>query len=99
MVLLLLHDLRITNCMTAEIDQFNILPRLNDRAAHRTGAGEQVEQFLAVAPANRSLQRGQILGNRASISRMASLLCRHTSRHMVCSDAARRVKSRKPEAE
>ena len=37
--------------------------------------------------------------NRASISRMASLLCRQTSRHIVGSEAARRVKSRKPEAE
>src|SRR3546814_12607141 len=28
----------------------------------RAGAGEQLEQFVALAPADRALQRGQILG-------------------------------------
>src|SRR3546814_11585757 len=28
----------------------------------RSGAGEQLEQFVALAPADRALQRGQILG-------------------------------------
>ena len=37
--------------------------------------------------------------NRPSISSTASLLARKTSRHMVGSDAAMRVKSRKPPAE
>ena len=39
-----------------------VLALLDDRAADRAGAGEQVEQRVAVAPADRALQRGQILG-------------------------------------
>src|SRR5688572_20539904 len=85
--------------LAAEVGRIDFLARLDDRAAHRACMREEIEQLVAIAPTDRALQRSEIFGNRASISRIASLLCKQTSRHMVGSDAARRVKSRKPEAE
>jgi hypothetical protein len=44
-----------------EVGRVGVLPRLDDRAAHGAGAGEQVEQLFAVAPADGALQRGEVL--------------------------------------
>src|SRR5688500_4999836 len=45
----------------AEIGPFVALALFDDAAPDGAGAGEQVEQALAVAPADRALERGQIL--------------------------------------
>ncbi|KIU01294.1 hypothetical protein QU38_02295, partial [Staphylococcus aureus] len=39
-----------------------VLPLLDDRAADRAGTAEQLEQLVALAPADRALERGQVLG-------------------------------------
>src|SRR5690606_42106413 len=44
----------------AEVGRVDLLPGLDDRAAHGPGAGEQVEQLVAVAPADGALQRRQV---------------------------------------
>jgi hypothetical protein len=45
----------------AEVGCRIVLALFDDRAADGAGAGEQVEQFVALAPADRALERGQIL--------------------------------------
>src|SRR5579884_589599 len=53
---------------TSKITAYIALPRwlrllrLDDRAADRAGAGEQLLERVAFAPADRPLQRGQVLG-------------------------------------
>ena len=54
------HDFRMLDRLPAEIRRVDFLAGLDDRAADRAGAGEQVEQLVAVAPADRPLQRGQV---------------------------------------
>ena len=51
--------------LAAEIGGGGVLPGLDDAAADRTGAGEIVEQLIAVAHADRALQRKQLLGEAA----------------------------------
>src|SRR3546814_5427404 len=46
----------------AEIGFGVVLALLDDPAPARAGAGERLEQFVALAPADRALQRGQTLG-------------------------------------
>ena len=85
--------------LPAEIGCVDFLAGLDDRAAT---ARVRVNRSNSLSPSPQRIARcseARSSENRASISRMASLLCRQTSRHMVGSDAARRVKSRKPEAE
>jgi hypothetical protein len=57
------------------------------------------EQLVALAEADRALQAARSSVKRPSISSTASRLLRNTSRHIVGSEAAMRVKSRKPPAE
>ena len=38
-----------------------VLALLDNRAADGAGSGEQIEQGIAIAPADRALERGQIL--------------------------------------
>ena len=66
------------------------MPRVRVKAA---SSAAPLPQRMSFWSADRSSEK------RDSISRMASRLCRHTSRHITGSEAARRVKSRKPEAE
>ena len=83
----------------AEIGGLGVLARLDDPAADGAGAGEQRFERRAVVPADHALERGKSSEKRPSISSTASLLFRNTSRHMTGSEAAMRVKSRKPPAE
>jgi len=82
-----------------EVGAIIILPLFDDRATHRACAREQVEQRVAIAPADRALERVRSSEKRWSISSTASLFDRNTSRHITGSDAAIRVKSRNPPAE
>ena len=84
---------------TAEIRRRRILARIDDGAPDRARAGEKIEQRLAVAPADGSLQALRSSLKRPNTSSTASRLLRKTSRHIVGSEAAMRVKSRKPPAE
>ena len=84
---------------TAEIRRGQILSDLDDAAADGARPAEMIEQRLAVAAAHRAGERREVFVEAASISSTASLLARNTSRHIVGSDAAMRVKSRKPPAE
>ena len=84
----------------AEVRRRRLLPHVDDAAPDRPRAGEQVEQPCRRRRAGScaaSAVRSSV--KRPSISSTASLLCRNTSRHMVGSEAAMRVKSRKPPAE
>ena len=83
----------------AEVGRRRILADLDDAAADRAGAGEMFEKRLAVAAADRAGELGQILVEGAEHLQHRVLVGRNTSRHMVGSDAAMRVKSRKPPAE
>ena len=83
----------------AEIGRGRVLADLHDAAADRARAREVLEQRVAVAAPDRARELRQVLAEVPSISSTASLLCRNTSRHMVGSEAAMRVKSRKPPAE
>ena len=56
-------------------------------------------QVLAVAEADRPLQREDLLGEPAEDVERRVRLFRKTSRHIVGSEAAMRVKSRNPAAE
>ena len=77
-----------------------LLAQLDNAAADRPGAGEQGEQPVAVAVANPAAGKAVTsLLKRPSASSTACLLLRNTSRHIVGSDAAMRVKSRNPPAE
>ena len=49
----------------AEIGGRRLLAGRDDAAADRAGAREEIEERVAVAPADRPLQRGQILGEAA----------------------------------
>ena len=46
--------------LAAEIRCIDFLACLDDRPAHCAGTREQVEQLVAIAPADRPLQRGQV---------------------------------------
>ncbi len=81
--------------LTAEVGCCRILPELDDAATDRAGAREVIEQRIPIAAADGACQFGKILVEGASISSTASLLARNTSRHIVGSDAAMRVKSAK----
>ena len=85
--------------MPAEVGGGRVLARLDDAAADRARLGEQLE---SVSPSPKRMARCSAVRSsvkRPSISSTASLLLRNTSRHMVGSEAAMRVKSRKPPAE
>ena len=91
---------RFAGCARPKSGAARILADLHDAAADRARAREELEQRVAVAAADRARAASARSSlKRPSISSTASLLCRNTSRHIVGSDAAMRVKSRKPPAE
>jgi hypothetical protein len=53
---------RVLDRLAAEVRHVDLLAGLDDRAADGARAGEHVEQLFAVAPADRPLQRGEVLG-------------------------------------
>src|SRR5262245_47548943 len=83
----------------AEVGLGGFLTDLDDRP---TIARVRVKGMERVFPSPKRIARVRTERSslkRPSISSTASLLCRKTSRHIVGSDAAMRVKSRKPPAE
>ena len=86
---------------TPEIGSRGVLARLDDAATDaRVPPRSRRNSVSPSAQADGALQRRQVLGEPPQhLDARPVLLLRNTSRHIVGSDAAMRVKSRKPPAE